>query len=299
MIYDSVVTTGRAPISGCSSPDMGADIAEKRNVSAINSASNFYYDRDLTTGLNLDTGRSSIRLSLNGQTLQQEIPQEIEATNQRIYQIFTGDFFTKSESAPILERTTLNFDHTTPAKPTSTIIYNIITGGIFAGEKDFGRSLKTGILNGIGTTATAGISFSDFDYFLNGQKVYSGQGVGVFLGPEFAGLTATGFQPSFSTAANVNGVVIDERKTNFKYTSSKKSENTLSATGVSPDMKGQKFIEKRTNFYINGVEELQSNYLELYSGVITIKSGVSATLPSSGFEPYVVGGENSTEQFIL
>tara|TARA_B100000900_G_scaffold412777_1_gene435243 strand:+ start:543 stop:1430 length:888 start_codon:yes stop_codon:yes gene_type:complete len=295
MIYESVVTTGRVSISGCSSPDMGADIVEKRNVAAINTASEFYYDRDLTTGSNFDKLRSSIRLSLNGQTLQQEIQQTTQTINQSIYQIFTGDFFTKPESAPILETTTLNFDETTPAKATSNIVYNIITGGIFAGEKDFGRSLKTGITNSIGSSHV----FTDFDYFLNGQKVYSGDGVGVFLGAEFAGLTATGFQPNFSTAANVNGVVIDERKTFFKYTASKKSKNTLSATGLSPDMKGQKFIEKRTNFYINGVEELQSNYLELYSGVITIKSGVSATLPSSGFEPYVVGGENSTEEFIL
>tara|TARA_A200000159_G_C7290639_1_gene325567 strand:- start:275 stop:1162 length:888 start_codon:yes stop_codon:yes gene_type:complete len=295
MIYDSVVTTGKVSISGCYSADMGADIVEKSNVEAINTASDFYYDRDLTTGFNFDTGRSSIRLALNGQTLQQEIPQETGTINQSIYQIFTGDFFTKKESAPILEKTTINFDATVPAKATSTIVYNIITGGIFAGEKDFGRSLRTGILNSVGQNNV----FTDFDYFLNGQKVYSGQGVGVFLGAEFAGLTATGFQPSFSTAANVNGVVIDERKTFFKYTASRKSKNTLSATGVSPDMKGQKFIEKRTNFYINGVEELQSNYLELYSGVRTIKSGVSATLPSSGFEPYVVGGENSTEQFIL
>lgn len=298
MIYESVVTTGRASISGCSSPDMGADIVEKKNVTAIDTASKFYYDRDLTTGSDFDAARSSIRLSLNGQTLQQEIPQETQTINQKIYQIFTGDFFTKSESAPILERTTLNFDDTTPAKPASTIVYNIITGGIFAGEKDFGRSLKTGILNGIGTDPR--MTFSEFDYFLNGQKVYSGQGVGVFLGAEFAGLTATGFQPSFSSyATNVNGVVTLGRETFFKYTASKKSKNTLSATGVSPDIQGQKFIEKRTNFYINGVEELQSNYLELYSGVITIKSGVSATLPSSGFEPYVVGGENSTEEFIL
>jgi hypothetical protein len=295
MIYESVVTTGRVSISGCSSPDMGSDIVEKRNVVAINTASEFYYDRDLTTGLDFNTERSSIRLSLNGQTLQQEIPQETQTINQSIYQIFTGDFFTKKESAPILERTTINFDATTPAKATSTIVYNIVTGGIFAGEKDFGRSLKTGITNSRGRLNV----FSDFDYFLNGQKVYSGQGVGVFLGSEFAGLTATGFQPSFSTAANVNGVVIDERKTFFKYTASRKSKNTLSATGVSPDMQGQKFIEKRTNFYINGVEELQSNYLELYSGVRIIKSGASATLPSSGFEPYVVGGENSIEQFIL
>ena len=295
MIYDSVVTTGKVSISGCNSPDMGADIVEKRNVVTINTASDFYYDRDLTTGLDFNTERNSIRLALNGQTLQQEIPQETQTINQSIYQIFTGDFFTKKESAPILERTTLNFDDTTPAKATSTIVYNIVTGGIFAGEKDFGRSLKTGITNSRGSNNI----FSDFDYFLNGQKVYSGQGVGVFLGSEFAGLTATGFQPSFSTAANVNGVVIDERKTFFKYTASRKSKNTLSATGVSPDMQGQKFIEKRTNFYINGVEQLNSNYLELYSGVRTIKSGVSATLPNSGFEPYVVGGENSTEQFVL
>tara|TARA_B100000212_G_scaffold342017_1_gene327182 strand:- start:1302 stop:2177 length:876 start_codon:yes stop_codon:yes gene_type:complete len=291
MIYDSVMTTGVVSVSGCSSIDMGGDIVAKRNIPVVSTSENFYYDRDLITGFNLSTGRSSIRLSLNGQTLQQEIPQEIEATNERVYQIFTGDFFIKSENTPILERSTINFDSTTPAKSSSTLLYNIITGGIFAGEKDFGRSLRTGIINGIGQNN----QFSDFDYFLNGQKVYSGDGVGVFIGSEFAGLTSTGFQPNFSTAANVGGVVLDSRKTYFKYTASKKSKNILSATGISPDIKGQSFIEKRTNFYINGIEELQSNYLELYSGVRTIKSGVSAVLPTTGFYE----GTNFEEQFIL
>ena len=134
-----MVTTGNVTVSGCMSSDMGGDLSSKRNVFAVNTIENFYFDTDLTTG------QDTIRLSLNGQTLQQEIPVESQAINEKIFQIFTGDFFTKSETAPLQETSVLNFDGSTPAKATSNIVYNIITGGIFAGTGDLGPSLRTGI----------------------------------------------------------------------------------------------------------------------------------------------------------
>ena len=83
-------------------------------------------------------------------------------------------------------------------------------------------------------------------------------------------------------------------KTSIKYLAFKKSPNTDSLISQHADIKGPKFVEKRTNYYINGVEELQSNFLELYTGVSIIKSGFSAVLPESGF-----GGATSKEEFNL
>ena len=276
MIYESVVTTGNVTVSGCMSSDMGGDLSSKRNVFAVNTIEKFYFDTDLTTG------QDTIRLSLNAQTLQQEIPVESQAINEKIFQIFTGDFFTKSETAPLQETSVLNFDGSTPAKATSNIVYNIITGGIFAGTGDLGPSLRTGI-NGRYSSAKG---FDDFHYFLNGIKVYSGSGVGLLAGENL--------EPNFGTASSVGGIVTTASENKFKYLAFKKSPNTDSLISQHADIKGPKFVEKRTNYYINGVEELQSNFLELYTGVSIIKSGFSAVLPESGF-----GGATSKEEFNL
>ena len=50
MIYESVVTTGNVTVSGCMSSDMGGYLSSKRNVFAVNTIENFYFDTDLTTG---------------------------------------------------------------------------------------------------------------------------------------------------------------------------------------------------------------------------------------------------------
>jgi len=276
MIYDTVISTGGASISGCSSSELGTNTYRLSNDEVVGSQDRFFYDRSIATG------QREIQLFLNGQTLLQEIPTTGEATNEIVYQIETGDFFTKTTGVDILEQNRLNFVSSTPVVSTSNVIYNVVTGGIFAGTGDFGLSLKSGI-SGQYTDSY----FVDYDYFLNGQKVYDGVGVGVSVG-----VGATTFIPQFTSI--FGGVVTNDNKNEFKYTAYRKIVRTHSITGSDPDIFSDTgFIEGRNNFYINGVQELQKGYLELYTGVIIIKSGLSAGLSGTNIM------ENQTEENIL
>ena len=269
MIYDSVIFTGDSTISGCSSIDLHTDNYSLLNKEAAGAQGTFYYDSQIS----IEDRR--FQLSLNGQTLLQEVPITGQAINEISYQINTGDFFIKAEEIDPFQRARLFFDDTTPVNSFSDIHYNFVSGsGIIAATGDYGQSLKTSITNSVGS-----VDFSDCDYFLNGQKVYSGVGVGVSIGTE------ANFIPLFggagSEAINVGGVVTTENKTGFKYSAYKKRFRSDSITGENPDVFGSGFIEKRTNYYINGVSEFQSNYLELYTGVTIIKSGVNALISGS------------------
>tara|TARA_R110000751_G_scaffold175288_3_gene281490 strand:- start:648 stop:1481 length:834 start_codon:yes stop_codon:yes gene_type:complete len=276
MIYDTVISTGGASISGCSSSELGTNTYRLSNDEVVGSQDRFFYDRSIATG------QREIQLFLNGQTLLQEIPTTGEATNEIVYQIETGDFFTKTTGVDILEQNRLNFVSSTPVVSTSNVIYNVVTGGIFAGTGDFGLSLKSGI-SGQYTDSY----FVDYDYFLNGQKVYDGVGVGVSVG-----VGATTFIPQFTSI--FGGVVTNDNKNEFKYTAYRKIVRTHSITGSDPDIFSDTgFIEGRNNFYINGIQELQKEYLELYTGVIIIKSGLSAVLSGTN----IMG--NQTEENIL
>lgn len=271
MIYDSVIFTGDNTISGCSSSGLNTDNFNLLNKDAAGSQEILYYDNKIS----LEDRR--FQLSVNGQTLAQEVPITGLAINEISYQINTGDFFIKNEVINPIDRSRLFFDQSTPVNSLDNVYYNIVSGsGIILATGDFGESLKTSITNGIGTTF---IAFNDCDYFLNGQKVYSGVGVGVSVGTE------ANFIPLFggagSEAQNVGGVVTTENQDQFKYSAYKKRFRSDSITGVNPDIFGSGFIEKRTNYYINGVSELQSNYLELYTGVTIIKSGENALISGS------------------
>jgi hypothetical protein len=142
---------------------------------------------------------------------------------------------------------------------------------MFAATGDFGQSLKTNIARRYSSP-----SFTDYDYFLNGQKVYSGVGVGVSVGTE------ADFTPLFSTAANVAGVVRLDNINQFKYAAYKKKPKTTSITGSIADITGQPFIESRNNLYLNGIQEFQNSYLELFTGVNMIEMGFDAEI-SGGF----------------
>tara|TARA_R100000742_G_C4278140_1_gene100648 strand:- start:1320 stop:2138 length:819 start_codon:yes stop_codon:yes gene_type:complete len=255
MIYESVISSGDSTISGCRSDELGTNVFVSINKTAVQAGGDFYYDRSLSTG------QINLKLAANGQMLLQEKPVTGAALNEVVYQISTGDFFTKLADgiSDEFEKSKINFDSTTPHEPNYNVKYDITTGGIFAATGDLGQSLKTSITN-----KHTPFIFTDFEYFLNGQKVYSGLGVG-----------ATALDvPRFDIAG---GVVTSANKNNFKYTAYKKEPRTASVTGESPDIvTGDGFIEKRTKFYINGAQEFPESYLELYSGVSMIKADSSA-----------------------
>ena len=177
----------------------------------------------------LITGSHEIQLFLNGQSLFQEVPTIGYVNNQLFYQIFTGDFFIKKEATDLIERTRLFFASNTPVKSTSNISYDKFTGSFFVGT---GMNAGSGIGNSLGSGISGtfpSASFDQFDFFLNGQKVYSGLGVSGYR----EGAMTT-FIPNFVEG----GVVTAENEASFKATAYWKTDRIQEITGVSPDVFG-------------------------------------------------------------
>ena len=274
MIYDFTVTTGDVSVSGCSSELLHTNTFKETNRQAGGSSNSFYYDRSVSTG------QREIKLSLNGQTLLQEIPTKTTITNETIFTVATGDFFTKTDQETSTDQGLLNFDPSVPTNANSIFLYDI-ESGIASASGGFGTNLATGIRNVFGGST----KFEDYDYFLNGQKLYSGVGVGALNGAADV--------PQFVVTAPAVGIVTTLNKSNFKSIAFKKRARTFSYTGISPDyFSTTGFVEGRSVFYINGISQPKSIYLELYTGVNIIKQGFSALISGSELE-------NVTESTLL
>ena len=115
----------------------------------------------------------------------------------------------------------------------------------------------------------------EFDFFLNGLKVYSGAGVSGYME---GGMTT--FVPNFSTGAG--GLVYSGNQDYYKATAYLKRDRINEITGVAADVYGSGFIERQTKFYLNGIERYFPSYLELYTGVSLIVTGVNAAINSLG-----------------
>ena len=266
MIYDYILSTGDSTISGCVSEALGTDRLGELNQRILNAGGNCYFNT------NLISGEMGIMAALNGQTLFEEPPTTGQATNEIFYQIFTGDFFVKTGASDLIDRANIFYAGSTPEKAAYKIFYNKITGGSFAGTgmsaaDEMGRSLRSGISGGYPSAA-----FGDFDFFVNGQKLYSGLGV-----EELA--YGDSWMPDF---VNGQGFVTADNASSFKATAYLKTDRINEVTGGSPDVFGSGFVDGETNLYINGLKQEPTSYLELYSGVNTIKVGVSAII--SGFK---------------
>ena len=263
MIYEVVKSTGDVSVSGCHSAELNTNTFGLLNVFPATSQNSYFYN------VSLATGNDDIRLLLNGQELTQEVPSQEAATNEVIFQIETGDFFVKGSRVGPLERTQINFSASTPIKSLSKMIYNVDSGGTFIGTGDYGETLKTSILGRYSNS-----DFNDYNFYLNGQKLYSGVGVGISDATE-----GIYFVPQFGVGSTYGGVVTADNKNEFKYTAYRKPIRTCEETGGSPDFLNETgFIEGRTNYYINGIQQTPESYLETYSGVTMIKSGVSANI---------------------
>jgi len=279
MIYDVVINTGGESLSDCFSSGLGTDNYVYYNKKAQGAIDDIFFNNSVVESNN---GELTLQLFLNSQCLLQELPITGWGANKVAYELDTGDFFVKatgeqgvSLNITALDSAQINFSPTTPLAYNDDICYNIITGGIFAGtgevlKQDIGEELTSGI-----SGKYPNINFTDFDFFLNGQKLYSGDGVGLKAG--------TDYQIAFGTSTAAGGIVTNINETGFKATAYKKNNRTHSITGVTPDISTETgFIEGRNNYYINGLQESQSGYLELYTGVTIFKTGVGC-LPSGGF----------------
>lgn len=268
MIYDYVLSTGAFTISGC----INSGYSGVKAISS-NFQNNFYYDRVLIPE------EKKMQLSSNGQTLFEEVPTETAGPNETIYQTFSGDFFLKTGTSNDLDKSKIFPSSGTPLKAGYNVKYEKYTGKSAIG-------LGTGSL-GVGPALTSGISgisqaydFDGYDYFLNGQKVYSGVGCGVSAG------IGSQFMLGFDSAQG--GVVTSVNKSNFKAFAFIKQRNINQITGIQPDIYGSSFIEGQTKFYLNGIDELDENYLELYTGVTIIKTGQQAIVTDFGTKPTAI-----------
>lgn len=269
MIYNYIFSTGDPTISGC----IQSGYKNQKEFSP-NFQDNFYYDPSLITGT------KDMRLASNAQTFFEEIPTETAGTNETIYQIFSGDFFLKTGASDQLDRSKIFGDSLTPFKSNYKISYEKYTGKSAIGLGTAGANLGPALTSGISGISTS-LDFDNYEYFLNGQKVYSGVGIGVSAG------VGTQFMLNFDSAS-YGGVLTTANRSDFKAFAFIKKDRIKEITGLQPDVYGTGFIENQTNFYLNGAKELDSIYLELYTGVTIIKTGVSAGLYDLGIDTHEV-----------
>ena len=100
--------------------------------------------------------------------------------------------------------------------------------------------------------------FENYDVFLNGQKLkYSEQ-------PDYG---TTGHLFAIPKKDKINEVFSDE-----------------------PDLFGSGFVEHHVDFYLNGMEQDPQDFLQTYTGVYMIETGVNSsfTLTSEEIETYVL-----------
>jgi hypothetical protein len=261
MIYDYILSTGDSTISGSLITGYTG-----HKAFASNFGETFYYNDGLISS------EKEMQLSSNGQTFYEDIPIETQATNEKIYQAFSGDFFLKTGSTVFFDRNKLFTSSGTPFRAAYKVKYQKYTGSSAVGlgtGSDLGITLTSGI-SGVNTS----LDFDGYDYFLNGQKIYSGVGIGVSAG------VGTQFTLSFNSA--YGGVLTAENKSNYKAFAFIKRDRVKQVSGSLPDVYGSGFIENQTTFYLNGLNELDENYLELYTGVNIIKAGEPAGLFNFG-----------------
>ena len=120
----------------------------------------------------------------------------------------------------------------------------------------------------------------EFDFFLNGTKVYSGVGVSGYM----EGMMTT-FVPNFTVGAG--GWVSSTNQDSCKATAYLKRTRINEITGAAADVYGSGFIEKQTKLYLNGAEEYPVSYLELYTGVSLIVTGVNAAINDLGLNAVI------------
>jgi hypothetical protein len=98
---------------------------------------------------------------------------------------------------------------------------------------------------------------SSFDYYLNGQKIYSGI--------------------SGSYTISGSSFIYNDSMTG-KIFAIPKNQNTKTYTGQNPDVYDQNFVETTVYGYANGLSLDKSNWLELYTGVKYITTGIAAII---------------------
>lgn len=201
------------------------------------------------------TGVGNLIVSLNSQTIIERDPTTQDSQFEKIYKtdgdfyFITGEsisqiFFQNFDAAPLVEKNLL-FD----LRPT-----NKIALGTGVNNTQISNSLVSDIR--LNLTGYSG-RLNKLDYFLNGQKLYSGSG-------SYGIVNNTGFLYSGISTGKVFAIP--------------QKNNTLSFTGLGQDVYGKDFVENEVNLYINGMEQNKNLWIEINTGVTLIKAGVACQI---------------------
>ena len=253
MIYDFILNTGGLTIIESSSSNFN------NNYKGDFILDSFYIpllDR---------TGTHDILASLNSQTLVETAeaytPNQFENiySGNGDYYFKTGESISKMNFLGNLNIYSLNeknlfFDLRSPIQ--AAIGTGLNSGQIEASLMDDLKIKMTGYTGDL----------NKLDYFLNGQKIYSGESYTI--------LNNTGFKFNESTEGKIFAIP--------------KKEKTIQITGFNSDIYGYKFIENEVNLYVNGMEQNKNLWLELSTGVILIETGIICEIFGETYSSQVI-----------
>ena len=242
MNYNYILSTGDKTISGSISNSLD------RNLLCFFDGSQLNFDIEKIND------RHTICASYNSQTLLEETPSITIGTNNNYYSINTGNFYIKTEDFE--DQSIVYLDDTLTVASTDIIQYDkrILTTGVSVYKQTTGVGFWYSNITGLTQIAiNKGYAVSNpaqfqskCDIFFNGQKIFD-----------------TGQVPQL------------DRITGLIFAMPKKL-NIIEVDSALQDTYGINFIENQVDFYINGMEQLSSNFLQLYTGVYTIKTGIQA-----------------------
>jgi hypothetical protein len=199
---------------------------------------------------------NTILSSLNSQTL---VEDSGTATNTNFFTIYNtvGDLYFLEEKSKV--KGYLSQEININDLQTKNILFDLRSGQKMAIGTGFSTTgMQNNLLSNIQIDMPLfSANLSSLDFYLNGQKIYSGVNEGYSI------INDTGFLYNL----NITG----------KLFASPKNNNFLYQTGNNYDFSGS-FIEGQNNIYVNGMEEHPISWKELNSSVKSIKTGVSAKI---------------------
>jgi hypothetical protein len=247
MNYSFVISTGDRSISGSLNDTI------YRNTPASYGLSEMFYDNSVITG------KHASFVSLNSQILLEETSVRVSGKNINYDYIFTGDYFLTPDEASYFS--SFRMADEISLSNSDSLIYDrrefstgvaVLKQGISSVDSSI-TGLRLKVAASDPTITSVSLMFNNYYVFLNGQKIILNE------------------YPSNSTTGKLFAI--------------KKRQKTLDAESDYPDLYGSVlFIEDQVDYYINGMEQLESDFLQLYTGVTFVKTGVNCRIEFISYE---------------
>lgn len=225
-----------------------------------------YYFSNLSVSSPDITGLHSTRMSCNGQTIVEQKAVKVAAGFDSVY-LNSGDYYFKSGET--YRGVSFNENFSLPNSRNISFFYNLkddkreVPMGTGNTQLLKQLSLNTQITDRFPDRKPTLTGLSSFDYFANGQKIYSGLVSGSY--------SITGSPVEFYYNDTYSG----------KIFAIPKNTGIKNYTGLSADVFGDKYVESTVFGYVNGVSLHRNNWAELSTGVTLIRTGLQASI----FEP--------------